>query len=194
MGILPRAFSDIPLTCMGTESSTDEEIDAARELLTEFLVGGLCIDLPCLSSSVSSSSSSSPIVKAPLSSGTVLIDGDRALTGLRAVSLDVTRLRSGLVGSAIACSFLSWFWRSISSCPLSRVNSRRAWNRFCERSIAYTTLGLLENLCSTIEFIASSRECSSEWFVSFAKRKAGEDMEANNWSSFELATLPKPSV
>jgi len=41
-GILPRAFSDIPLSCSGTVSSVDEETDAARELLTE-RVGALDI-------------------------------------------------------------------------------------------------------------------------------------------------------
>lgn len=34
-GILPRAFSDMPLSCSGTVSSADEEIDAARDDWTD---------------------------------------------------------------------------------------------------------------------------------------------------------------
>ena len=40
-------------------------------------------------------------------------------------------------------------------------------------------------LCSTIAFTASKRDVRSEWFVSFARRKLGNDIDAKSWSSFK---------
>lgn len=42
-----------------------------------------------------------------------------------------------------------------------------------------------------IEFIDSRRECNNAWFVSFASRKAGADIEANNCTSFVLAAAER---
>jgi len=42
-----------------------------------------------------------------------------------------------------------------------------------------------------MEFIDSSRECNNAWFVSFASRKAGADIEANSCTSFVLAAAER---
>lgn len=86
-----------------------------------------------------SESSSSPMVKAVLSSGTLLNDGARAAAmGLRLASIELVLLRL----SSSSASFFSIFSRSSSASPLSSVNSRRAWIRFFERRMASTTCGL----------------------------------------------------
>jgi hypothetical protein len=144
-GILPRAFSDMPRSCRGTDSSIEEAIDALRDAPREPPDGGGCTGiLGCcggLASSASESSSSSlPIAKALFSSGTLPNDGVRAAVGLLRLSMDVC-----LDSSAPSPSLRSWFWRSISSCPLSSVKSRNAWNFFFDLVIAYTKLGLSVN-------------------------------------------------
>ena len=65
-GILPRAFSDMPRSWRGTESSTDDAMEALLEALLEALEGD-CIGDLCVSdgrASSASESSSSPIAKA----------------------------------------------------------------------------------------------------------------------------------
>ena len=141
-GILPRAFSDMPRSWRGTDSSIDDAIDALREAPRDPPDGVDCIgDLGCgsglVASASESSSSSLPMAKALFSSGTLPNDGVRAAVGLRRLSIDVC-----LESSAPFPSFRAWFWRSISSCPLSSVKSLRAWNFFLDRTIAYTRLGL----------------------------------------------------
>src|SRR5207237_4311850 len=42
-----------------------------------------------------------------------------------------------------------------------------------------------------IEFNDSRRECNNAWFVSFASRKAGADIEANSCTSFALAAAER---
>lgn len=125
-GILPRAFSDIPRNCNGTESSTDEAIDALRDAPRDPPDGGDCTgDFGCggglVASASESSSSSLPMAKALFSSGTLPNEGVRAAVGLRRLSVDVC-----LDSSAPFASLRAWFWRSISSCPLSSVKSRSA--------------------------------------------------------------------
>jgi hypothetical protein len=95
-GIFPRAFSDIPLNCSGTDSSMDDAIDALLEAPldapdTEWTGdrgawGGLF--------SSASESSSSPIVNALFSSGTLPNVGVRATVGLRTLSIESARCRS----------------------------------------------------------------------------------------------------
>jgi hypothetical protein len=93
-GILPRAFSDMPRSWRGTDSSTDDAIDALRDAPREPPDGGDCTDdLGCgvelVSSASESSSSSLPMAKALFSSGTLPNDGVRAAVGLRRLSIDV---------------------------------------------------------------------------------------------------------
>ena len=131
-GILPRAFSDMPRNCVGNGSSADEEIDAVREVWAE---GDDCEGVRSMSCSSSSDSSSSPMAKAPPSSGTSLNVGVLALSGLRMLSMELFRdVRVGLAGGceASAASLLRCFIRSISSWPLSRVKERNASNPFLE--------------------------------------------------------------
>ena len=111
-GILPRAFSDIPRNWSGTVSSIEEAIDALREAPLD----GDCFGEDGVGSvgrfSVSaseSSSSSPPMANAAFSSGTSLRVGVRVTAGLRTLSMESDRIVSS------PCSFLSWFWRSISS-------------------------------------------------------------------------------
>ena len=126
----------MPRNCKGTVSSIEEVIDALRDAPREPPEGGGCTgDIGrggglVSSASESSSSSSLPIAKALFSSGTLPNDGMRAAVGLRKLSMDVC-----LDSSAPLPSLRSWFWRSISSCPLSSVKSRSAWNLFLERMI-----------------------------------------------------------
>ena len=82
-GSLPLAFSDIPLSCVGTVSSIDEDLEGVFE--------GRChdCDATCASCSSSSGSSSSPMAKLPLSSGTSLRLGLLTLVGLRTLSIEV---------------------------------------------------------------------------------------------------------
>ena len=134
-GILPLAFSDIPLTWDGTESSTDDAIDALLEAPDCDGTGDLD-GSEGRASSASESSSSSPIAKALSSSGTFPKVGVRATVGLRRLSIELVRVRSS--PPSLRC----WFCRSISSCPLSKVKSLSAWNLFRDRTIAYTRLGL----------------------------------------------------
>jgi hypothetical protein len=70
-GILPRAFSDMPRSWVGTASSRLDETDDARDGSS---VGVDAAGVGRLSSSVSSSSSSSPMANVP-SSGTSLSSG-----------------------------------------------------------------------------------------------------------------------
>ena len=114
-GILPRAFSDMPRSCVGSESSFDEETDASRELWAE---GDDWEGVRSISCSSSSDSSSSPTANAPPSSGTSLNVGVLALSGLRMLSTELLRdVRVGLVGGceASAASLLRCFIRSISN-------------------------------------------------------------------------------
>ena len=131
-GILPRAFSDMPRNCVGNGSSVDEEIDAVRELWVE---GDDCEGVRSISCSSSSDSSSSPMVKAPPSSGTSLKVGILALSGLRVLSTELFRdVRVGLTGGfvASAASLLRCLTRSISRWPLSSVKTRNASKRFLD--------------------------------------------------------------
>ena len=92
-----------------------------------------------------SESSSSPMAKAPPSSGTLLKAGERALCGLRKLSTEPLREpRVGLVGfeAAIASSFLRCCCRSISSRPLSRVNDRKASKRLLDLKMLCMNVGL----------------------------------------------------
>ena len=111
-GILPRAFSDMPRNCRGTDSSIEEAIDALLDSPRE-PPGGDCIgDRVCgagLVSSASESSSSLPMANALFSSGTLPSEGVRAATGLRRLSIDVC------LDSSTPLSLRNWFWRSISS-------------------------------------------------------------------------------
>jgi hypothetical protein len=76
-GIFPLAFSDIPLNCEGTASSTVDDTDDARDIDDARDGSSVGVDAAGVrwSSSVSSSSSS-PIAKVP-SSGTSLNAGAR---------------------------------------------------------------------------------------------------------------------
>ena len=143
-GILPLAFSDIPRSCSGTASSTEDETDGVREL---WLDGVDCEGVGCNSCS-SSSESSSPIAKEPSSSGTLLRDGVRALAGLLKLSIELFRGLNGLPGFSDPSveSFRSWFSLSISSWPLSKVKERSASNRFRLFKIASTNLGFSEDV------------------------------------------------
>ena len=89
-GIFPLAFSDIPRSCVGTASSTDDDIDGVREWLLGTEDSEWCTADSWWSSA--SESSSSPIAKAPSSSGTLLNEGVLALTGLRIVSMELVRV------------------------------------------------------------------------------------------------------
>jgi hypothetical protein len=46
-------------------------------------------------------------------------------------------------------------------------------------------------LCSIIAFIDSSKECNKAWFLSFARRNPGDDIEENSCSNLELAFTPR---
>lgn len=124
-GCLPRAFSDMPLSCTGTVSSILDDIDDARE------AGSVGVDSAGVArrsssvSSSSSSSSSSPIAKVP-SSGTLLSEDVRRcpVGGLRVLSTDPRLLSEKSPGSRV--SFVLLLRRSISSWPLSSVNERKA--------------------------------------------------------------------
>lgn len=127
-GILPRAFSDMPRSCVGTASSTTEE---ARE---GFSLGSDCDGV---GRSSSLSSSSSPIVNVPSSSGTLLNAGARecVVAGLLKLS---TELLVDSTSKEDRVSFLLRLRLSISSCPLSRVKFRNASKRFLFLKIAAT--------------------------------------------------------
>lgn len=117
-GILPRAFSDMPLSCKGTESSIDDAIEALLDA-PEGDWRGDCGTV-ALSCSSLSDSSSSPIANALFSSGTLLKVGVRDRVGLLTLSIESAR------GVSPPFSFCICFWRSISSWPLSSVKLRRA--------------------------------------------------------------------
>lgn len=89
-GIFPRAFSDMPLTWRGTDSSMEDAIDAAREALEgdcgSSAAGGV--------SASDSSSSSSPIANALFSSGTLPKVGVRETVGLLILSIEFVLWRS----------------------------------------------------------------------------------------------------
>lgn len=127
-GILPRAFSDMPRSCVGTASSTTDE---ARD---GFSLGSECDGV---GRSSSLSSSSSPIVNVPSSSGTLLNAGARecAVAGLLKLS---TELLVDSTSKEDRVSFLRRLRLSISSCPLSSVKFRKASKRFLLRNIAAT--------------------------------------------------------
>jgi hypothetical protein len=91
-GILPLAFSDMPLNCRGTVSSAEDDTDAARELLTDCVVAlDVRIDGDIGVAASLSESSSSPIVNALCSSGTLLKLGARVLIGLLMLSIEFVR-------------------------------------------------------------------------------------------------------
>lgn len=87
-GILPLAFSDIPRSCRGTASSTEEAIEGFRESWAD---SDDCDGVDCSVRSSSSESSSSPIVKVPPSSGTSLSEGVLAVCGLLTLSDELLR-------------------------------------------------------------------------------------------------------
>lgn len=91
-GIFPLAFSDIPLTCSGTDSSMDDAIDAAREALD----GDCGVSVAEGTSASESSSSSSPIVNALFSSGTLPKVGVRETVGLLILSIEFVLWRSAM--------------------------------------------------------------------------------------------------
>ena len=138
IGIFPLAFSDMPRSCVGTELSIEESTDGVRECRFEAEDMDGCSTK--LWSSSTSESSSSPIAKAPPSSGTLLRVGVMALVGLLRTSAESPRtLRAGLRASSedsSAASFCRCFSFSISSCPLSRVKLRRASNLLRDFNIA----------------------------------------------------------
>jgi hypothetical protein len=80
---LPRAFSDIPRSWVGSTSSADDAEGVRECKLARDEVGWSAVDEV---SSCSSSSSSSPIAKALLSSGTSVREGALVLVGLRMLS------------------------------------------------------------------------------------------------------------
>lgn len=86
-GILPLAFSDMPRTWRGTESSTDEAIDACLEPIEEDRTGDNGVSDGWASSA--SESSSSPIANAAFSSGTLPKVGVRDVVGLRMLSMEL---------------------------------------------------------------------------------------------------------
>lgn len=106
-GILPLAFSESPLSCIGT-SSVAEEIDAARELSLEVRLlprFRCCGDRNAAVSSLSSDSSSSPIAKAASCSSGIsprLSDPLAADVGLRRLSRDEDRARDRVAEAAFA--------------------------------------------------------------------------------------------
>ncbi len=187
----------MPRNWVGSGSPFDEEIDAFREVWAE---GEDCEGVRSTSCSSSSDSSSSPMANAPPSSGTLLSVGVLALSGLRMLSTELFReVRVGLDGGCetSAASLLRCFKRSISSWPLSRVKERNASNRFldlktpCMKILLsctdlalicahHSSADLLQYWCSMIALIDSSRDCRSELFVSFARRKLGDDIDANS--------------
>lgn len=84
-GIFPLAFSDIPRSCNGTDSSAAELMDAVLELLPDCIGERRCgVRL----SSSSPESSSSPMLNALFSSGTLLSVGGRLLIGLLRLSME----------------------------------------------------------------------------------------------------------
>lgn len=105
-----------------------------------------------MSSASEPSSSSLPIANALFSSGTLPKDGVRAAVGLRRLSIEAC------LDSSAPPSLRNWFWRSSSSCPLSSVKSRNAWNFFLDRVIAYTRFGLSEKNVLAFAWITSNRE------------------------------------
>lgn len=123
-GIFPRAFSDMPRSCKGTLSSTTEDMEGLRELWTD---GDVWAGVFCPSCS-SSESSSPPMAKGLFSSG-IRPNGDRAPEAAWGSSSDADR--TGLVAASLDpfSAFRLSFWRSISCCPLSSVNSRTASKR-----------------------------------------------------------------
>jgi hypothetical protein len=104
-GIFPRAFSDMPLNCSGTDSSIEDAIDALLEAPLD------APDTECTGdrgtwgalSSSASESSSSPMANALFSSGTLPNVGVRATVGLRTLSIESARCRSD------PPSLRSWF-------------------------------------------------------------------------------------
>ena len=88
-GIFPRAFSDMPLSCKGTDSSTDDAMEALLDAPEGDCKGDCGVGAPCCSSL--SDSSSSPIAKAPFSSGTLLKVGVRDRVGLLTLSIESAR-------------------------------------------------------------------------------------------------------
>ena len=85
-GILPRAFSDMPLNWSGTDSSTDDAIDALLEAPDGDCTGDR--GGSGVRGSSASESSSSPMAKALSSSGTLPNVGVRDTVGLRKLSID----------------------------------------------------------------------------------------------------------
>lgn len=85
-GIFPRAFSDMPRSWKGTDSSTDDAMDALLEAPPVDCNGDRG-GAGCWLSSASESSSS-PIVNALFSSGTLLKVGVRETVGLLKLSIE----------------------------------------------------------------------------------------------------------
>ena len=128
----------MPRSWAGRGSSVDEDKEGSRDVCVD---GDDCEGIGSISRSSESDSSSSPMANAPLSSGTLLKVGIRALCGLRMLSTELARdVRVGLEGesglSSAAC--LRRFMRSISAWPLSKVNDRKASKRFRDLKIALT--------------------------------------------------------
>jgi hypothetical protein len=140
-GILPRAFSDMPRSWIGMLSSADEATDGVRELRKE---GDDWEGVGWLRSS--SESSESPIANVPSSSGTSERDVlfDRLAVFRVVLSPESTWLGLVTVSDApLNISFLRRAIRSISCCPLSRVNARSASMRLFDFRMAYIRLGFV---------------------------------------------------
>lgn len=133
-GILPLAFSDMPRSCVGTASSRLDTTEPARD---GFSLGSECEGV---GRSSSLSSSSSPIVNVPSSSGTLLNPGGRECPMVGLLKLSAELLVESMSEDTRA-SFLRRFRLSISSCPLSNVKLRNASKRFLFRSIDATNSG-----------------------------------------------------
>lgn len=124
----------------------EEERDGVRELFWAEGEDGVG------ATSASEESSSSPMAKAVLSSGTLLREGVRADCGDRMLSTELVRdVCVGLVGGSedSAASFLRCFMRCISSWPLSRVKERRASKRLRDLKIPWIKT-LLSYLMSSV--------------------------------------------
>jgi hypothetical protein len=147
-GIFPRAFSDMPLNCIGMDSSTDDAIDAVLEAPETECIGDCGTSAEGVSSA--SESSSSPIANALFSSGTLPSVGVRETVGLLMLSSEFVLWRSAVP------SLRNWLWRSISSCPLSSVKSRRAWNLLRDRTMAYMRLGLSWRILAELVYASRS--------------------------------------
>ena len=146
-GILPRAFSDMPLSWCGTASSTRGERGRALggggggEVVVGDVTRGVGVGVPFFAAAASSSSpfffptssslsSSSPIANGVCSSCTCNGLGGVVIDGVSGI------LSKDVFGLASPRSFFNRVCRSISSCPLSSVKFLNASNRLLDLKIA----------------------------------------------------------